>query len=283
MQTERLRRITKSLISLTTLPTQIAQLFELVDEKDQREALERIVSSDPVLAARLLKMVNARGESVTGVHSAISKLGFEQTKDICMEASISRVFELKNSNIDVQEFWDHGNAVGVAARIIAQEYKPDLAEDAHIAGLLHDIGKIILLQYEGAEFEKAIALSKSRSCELYLVEKELFGDDHGQVGARLAESWLLPRSIGEVIMYHHNFARAEINRPLVALVSFANILCRILSTKPGISGNYAPPAFSEELAEELCSWGVNLDANALRPLMIKCIEELHKRGLAQYG
>ncbi|MCL2101414.1 MAG: HDOD domain-containing protein [Fibromonadales bacterium] len=278
MQTEQLRRITQGLINLSTLPTITAQLLELVgSEKDQREALEQIVFSDPILAARLLKMANARGEHITNIHAAINKLGFEQAKEICIEASISRIFELK----DVQKFWDHCSAVGIAARIVAQKYKPDLTEDAHTAGLLHDIGKIILLQYTGAEFEQAIALSKSRSCDLYLAEMELLGEDHGQTGARLAEKWQLPRSIGEVMLYHHSFARAEINRPLVAAVSFADNLCRALN--PGDGGNYAPPAFSEELAEELCSWGVNLDANALRPLMIKCIEELRKKGLTQYG
>jgi len=277
-----IRKITQSLISLPTLPTVAAQLFELVDdEKYQREALEQIISADPVLTARLLKMINTRGESVTGIHSAISKLGFEQAKDISMEASMSRVFELKNSKVDLQKFWDHCSAVGIVARIIAQEYEPNLAADAFTAGLIHDIGKNVLLQYMGSEFEQAIALSKKRPCELYLAEKELLGLDHGQIGALLAENWQLPRSISEVIQYHHDLSRAEINKPLVALVSFADILCRILSAGDG--GNYAPPAFNAELAQELGKWRINLDLNALQPLMLLCIDELNKRNLTQYG
>ena len=277
-----IRKITQSLISLPTLPTVAAQLFELVDdEKYQGEALEQIISGDPVLTARLLKMINAKGESVTGIHSAISKLGFEQAKDISMEASMSRVFELKNSKVDLQKFWDHCSAVGIVARIVAQEYEPNLAADAFTAGLVHDIGKNVLLQYMGSEFERAIALSKNRSCELHLAEKELLGLDHGQIGALLAENWQLPRSITEVIQYHHDLSRAEINKPLVALVGFADILCRILNAGDG--GNYAAPAFNAELAQELGKWRINLELNALQPLMLLCIDELNKRNLTQYG
>jgi len=276
-----IRKITQSLISLPTLPTVAAQLFELDDEKYQGEALEQIISGDPVLAARLLKMINAKGEAVTGIHSAISKLGFEQAKDISMEASMSRVFELKNSKVDLQKFWDHCSAVGIVARIIAQEYEPNLATDAFTAGLVHDIGKNVLLQYMASEFEQAIALSKNRPCELHLAEKELLGLDHGQIGALLAENWQLPRSISEVIQYHHDLSRAQINKPLVALVSFADILCRILNAGDG--GNYAPPVFNAELAQELGKWRINLELNALQPLMLLCIDELNKRNLTQYG
>jgi HD-like signal output (HDOD) protein len=279
--TERLVRIIKALNSLPTLPTLTGRLFELVDEgTDQKKSLEQIVSGDPVLTERLLKKVNTRGESITSVHSAITKLGFEQAKDICMEVSMSRAFELKDSKVDLHKFWDHSNAVGVVARIIAQEYKPDLAEDAHSAGLLHDIGKVILMQFCSTEFEEAIALSKSRSCELNLAEMELLGMDHGQVGALYAENrkdQRLPRSITEVIQYHHDLPRAEINRPLVALVGFADILCRIFNAGDG--GNYAPPSFTVELATELGQWGIDLEPNALRPFMAKCIEELGRRNL----
>ncbi|MDR3001277.1 MAG: HDOD domain-containing protein [Fibromonadaceae bacterium] len=278
MQTEHLKRITQSLISLPTLPTLTAQLFEMADN---REALEQIISSDPVLSARLLKIINAKGESVTGIHNAINKLGFELVKDISMETSMSKVFVLKNLKVDLQKFWDHCSAVGIVARIIAQEYEPNLAVDAFTAGLLHDIGKIVLLQYMGAEFEQAIALSKNRPCELYLAEKELLGVDHGQIGAWLAENWQLPRSIAEVMQYHHDLPRAEINRPLVVLVSFADILCRILNAGDG--GNYAQPSFSAELANELGKWNIDLEMKALQPLMLICIDELNKRNLTQYG
>ncbi|MCL2101433.1 MAG: HDOD domain-containing protein [Fibromonadales bacterium] len=278
VQAEYIKKVTQSLISLPTLPTVAAQLFEL--SNNEKKSLEQIISSDPVLTARLLKISNSRGEAVTGIHSAVSKLGFEQVKDISMEASMSGVFELKDSKIDLQKFWDHCSAAGIVARIVAQEYEPSLAHDAFTAGLLHDIGKIVLLQYMGNEFEQAILLSKDRPCELCVAEKELLGVDHGQIGAWLAENWRLPRSISEAMQYHHDLSRAEINRPLVALVSFADVLCRILSAGDG--GNHAPPIFSAELAYELGKWNINLEMNALQPLMLKCIDELNKRNLTQY-
>jgi len=276
-----IKRITQSLISLPTLPTVAAQLFELVDdERGERMALEQIVSSDPVLTARLLKTTNAGGESVTGIHSAISKLGYEQVKDMSLEISMSRAFELKNAAVDLQKFWDHCSAVGIVARITAQEYEPDLASEAFTAGLLHDIGKIVLLQYMNKEFEETINLSKSHSCELYLAEKELLGVDHGQIGSWLAENWRLPRTISEVMQYHHDLERAQINKPLVTIVSFADVLSRILGAGDG--GNYAPPVFTPILESEMSKWHINLELKALQPLMLLCIEELNKRNLTQY-
>jgi putative nucleotidyltransferase with HDIG domain len=282
VQTEDIKRITQSLISLPTLPTLTAQLFELVDaEKDQREALEQIVSSDPVLTARLLKMVNVKGESVTSIHCAIDKLGLDMVRDISIEASISREFEFKNSKVDLQKFWDHCSSVGIVARIIAQEYEPSLATEAATAGLLHDIGKIVSLHRSSKEFEQAIELSKNSLCQLHIAEKKFMGVDHGQIGAWYAENQMLPRSLIEVIQYHHNLARAEINRPLVAFVSFADVICRILNAGDGV--NYAPPEFSAELASELGKWGISLEMDALQPLMLLCIDELNKRNLTQYG
>ncbi|MDR1811676.1 MAG: HDOD domain-containing protein [Candidatus Fibromonas sp.] len=279
MQTESVKKITQRLMTMSTLPTIAAQLLEVAnDEKFDKESLERIISGDPVLAARLLKMTNANGELVTGIHSAINKLGFEQVKDICMEVSLSRVFELKNSGVDLQKFWEHCHAVGIVARIVASEYKFGLKDDeVFTAGLLHDFGKIVFLHYKSGEFEQAINLSKSRSCELYLAEREFLNVDHGQTGAELARKWLLPSSIAEVMQYHHDLAGAKVNRPLVALVSFADILCRIFGA--GESGNHAPPTFTDELASELAKWGIDLELNALQPLMTICIDELDKRGL----
>lgn len=280
--TEYIKKVTQKLRFLPTLPTVAAQLFELGDsESDEIESLERIASGDPILAARLLQRINSNGESVTGIHSAINKLSFERAKEICMEESMSRAFEFKNSSIDLQKFWDHSSAVGIVSRIIAQEYEPSLATDAFTAGLLHDIGKNVLLQHSGDDFERAIALSKSRRCELYLAERELLDIDHGQIGALLAESWQLPSSINEVMQYHHDLSKAEVNRPLVALVAFADILCRILNAGDG--GNYAPPTFTPELAQELCRWKINPELNALQPLMFMCMKELDKRNITKYG
>ncbi|GHV17614.1 HD family phosphohydrolase [Fibrobacterales bacterium] len=299
MRTEYIKKVTQSLISLPTLPTVAAQLFELTDNVSERGELEQIISSDPVLTARLLKMTNSRGESVTGIHTAITKLGVEQVRDISLEASMSNVFALKNATVDLQKFWDHCSAVGIAARTIAQEYEPSLSTDAFTAGLLHDIGKVVLLQYMGREFEQAIEKSRLEKRDLFSVEKEMLGVDHGQIGAWLAENWQLPRSIQEVMQYHHDLSRCETkyplpppmppsglaggfsNRPLVALVAFADILCRIL--KAGDGGNYAPPEFSEALENELAKWKIDLDINALQPILLLCIDELNKRGITNYG
>jgi hypothetical protein len=83
------------------------------------------------------------------------------------------------------------------------------------------------------------------------------------------------------MQYHHDLKRVQINKPLVTLVSFADVLCRILGAGDG--GNYATPVFTPELASELGKWHINLELKALQPLMLLCIDELNKRNLTQYG
>ena len=143
-----IKRITQSLLNLPTLPTVAARLLELVGDPQVNEsALVEIISEDPVLAARLLRMCHASsGQPVTGIRDAIRALGFEQVRDISLEASMAHVFSGARTvgGFDLQGFWDHCSAVGVVSRHLAQKLFPEMAGEAFMAGLLHDIGQVVL-------------------------------------------------------------------------------------------------------------------------------------------
>lgn len=281
---EYIKRITQSLLNLPTLPTVAARLLELVgDAEFDENALAAIISEDPVLAARLLRMCHATsGQPVTGIRAAIRSLGYEQVRDISLEASMVHVFSAARpvGGFDLQRFWDHCTAVGVVARMLALKLFPEMASEAFTAGLLHDIGKVILLQYLDSDFAQALAQSRSRGMELWESEREVLGVDHGQIGAWLAEHWRLPRSLQEVMQYHHDLGRAQINRDLVALVTFADLLCRIL--KAGDGGNCAAPVFSPALATHMAAWGLPPRQESLQPLLLEIMAELNRRHLTHY-
>jgi len=281
---EYIKRITQSLLSLPTLPTVAARLLDLVGDSEVDEnALAAVISEDPVLAARLLRLCQANtGQPVTGIRQAIRALGYEHVRDVSLEASMVNVFSQARTvgGFDLQRFWDHCSAVGVVARLLAQKLFPSLASEAFTAGLLHDIGKVVLLQYLESDFGEAITLSRNRGVELWETEREVLGVDHGQIGAWLAEHWRLPRSMQEVMQYHHDLGRAEIDRDLVALVACADLLCRIL--KAGEGGNYAAPIFTPALAVHMGAWGIPPRMDALRPLLLELMQELNRRNLTHY-
>ncbi len=282
---EYIKRITQSLLNLPTLPTVAARMLELVgDAEVDGNALANVISEDPVLAARLLKLCQSNsGRAPTDIRDAIRTLGYEQVRDISLEASMVHVFSAARTvgGFDLQRFWDHCSATGVVARHLALKLFPEMASDAFTAGLLHDIGKVVLLQYLEEDFAQAIALGRSRGIDLSEAERELIGVDHGQIGSWLAEHWRLPRSLQEVMQYHHDLGRAAIEKDLVALVAFADLLCRILHA--GDSGNAAPPVFTPALAKHLNAWGMAPNMESLQPLLLELMVELNRRNLTHYN
>jgi putative nucleotidyltransferase with HDIG domain len=272
---ERVRRITQSLISLPTLPTIAARLL------DGEESLESVLSLDPVLAAKLLRLTGRQGgrqegERLTSISEAISELGETQVRDMGLEESMANIFSKVRAagDFDLQAFWDHCAGVGKASRLIAGRLCPKLERDAFTAGLLHDIGKIVELQYMEADFANALQQSRESKMELWEAERQILGVDHGQIGAWLAEHWELPRGVQETMQYHHHLDRAQIQPELVATVTLADLLVRIL--KAGDGGNSAPPVFTPALASFLQARGLEATPEGLRPLLVDVLAELEK-------
>ncbi|NLB63674.1 MAG: HDOD domain-containing protein [Fibrobacter sp.] len=284
-----LKRISESLLNLPTLPTLAARLIDLVDHPNTNAAtLARFVRQDQVITARLLKMCNSAyyglGREITSVHQAVILLGFDMVKEISLGVSVINAFRTKSgfAGFDITGFWDHSSAVGMVARKLAQGWHPTLASEAFTAGLLHDIGKVILIQYMSEEFAEVVKRAKENNSELYLEEREEFGTDHGQIGAWLASKWKLPQSLRDVMLFHHNLGACPAeNKNLVALVYLADVLCRLL--KAGDGGNPATPKIDKDLYPILRSWGVEPTLEAFKPLLEDLSEELESVGEVRSG
>src|SRR6185295_7476712 len=155
---KRVKRITDSLISLPTLPTVIAKMLELVDNpKTSASSLANLISRDQVLTAKILKLANssfyAFPRQIATVKLALVVLGFENVKEMALSLSVLNSFKGENNKyFDTSLFWQHSIAVGAATRMLARETCYRLAGEAFVAGLLHDIGKIVLNQYLPKEF-----------------------------------------------------------------------------------------------------------------------------------
>jgi putative nucleotidyltransferase with HDIG domain len=259
-QSKRVRRITDSLISLPTLPTVIAKMLELVDNpKTSASSLSSLIMQDQVLTARILKLANssfyAFPRQIGTVKLALIVLGFESVKEMGLSLSVFNSFKGESGkHFDISQFWHHSISVGAGSRMLARESCYRLAGEAFVAGLLHDIGKIVLNQYLPEEF----AAIQSRiwedgiGCEQ--AEMEILGVTHAEVGAWLAERWNLPVSLVEAIRWHAHPESCPRNPELALLVFLADYLSEKCNLgRSGSRGMEALPPDVRDMARTLLS------------------------------
>ncbi len=235
-QSKRVRRITESIISLPTLPTVIAKMLELVDNpKTSASSLSNLVMRDQVLTAKILKMANssfyAFPRQIATVKLALVVLGFENVKEMALSLSVLNSFKGENTkHFDTSLFWQHSIAVGACTRMIARDTCYRLAGEAFVAGLLHDIGKVVLNQYLPDEFAEIQSLIFERGKSTEEAEMAVLGVTHAEVGGWLAERWNLPVILVEAIKYHMHPELCPRNSELALMVYLSDYL----STKCGL-------------------------------------------------
>jgi putative nucleotidyltransferase with HDIG domain len=242
---QRIKKVTESIISLPTLPTVVSKMIDLVDNpKTSAASLARLISTDQALTAKILKLANSAyygfPREISTVNMAIVVLGFNTVKDMGLSLSVFEVFKDAEGGrvFDVSKFWEHSIGCGAASRMIARRLKYRFVGEAFVAGLLHDIGKVILNQYVHKEFVDIIGLAASGETSLEVAEEKIIGTGHPQVGSWLAEKWNLPKIIVESIAFHHDPWEAKMEPLLVAIVSVANYLCHLCNI--GNSGRANP-------------------------------------------
>ncbi len=259
-QAKRVKRITDSLISLPTLPTVIAKMLELVDNpKTSASSLSNLIMRDQVLTAKILKMANssfyAFPRQIATVKLALVVLGFENVKEMALSLSVLNSFKGENNkHFDTSMFWQHSVSVGACTRMLARETCYRLAGEAFVAGLLHDIGKVVLNQYLPKEFAEIQTLIYEGGKPCAEAEQEILGVTHAEVGAWLAERWNLPVILVEAIRYHQHPEQCPRNAELPLLVylgDYLSVKCNL--GKSGSKGVETLPEPILELARKSLS------------------------------
>jgi HD-like signal output (HDOD) protein len=228
--------------NIPTLPTIFETLTEaLNDPRVTNQKIANIISSDQSSAFKVLKVANSpffgfRG-GVDTISQAIMYLGTTEIKNIVFSLTIMKMFskEKKISGFSPIELWAHSIGVGILTRAIGRVISEQKVENYFLAGILHDIGKIILLQFAHEEYQEVLKYVEENNCLIMKAEQEIFGFDHSRIGYLLAEKWRLPQPIKDVILYHSSGITNEDNQKLVTSVHLADIAARIL--KFGYAGD----------------------------------------------
>lgn len=221
----KLKKIIMDTRTLPTLPGVINKLNSLSDnDKSSVQEMARIVSSDQVLSARILRLANSPSYGfyrVSTISNAMILLGVNVVKSLAISSSIFEIME-KNS----VGLWEHSLGTGVASNLIAKKLGLPECEEIATAGLLHDIGKVIIsLKCSEAENEVRRVIDEK---QVYMrdAEHEIIGTDHAEVGAWLAKSWFLPDKLTEPINCHHQVEASENHRIKTAVVHMADVLIK---------------------------------------------------------
>ena len=225
---------------LPEIPQIAIQVMNVVNDPDSNVMdLSNIVSKDQGLTAKLLRLCNSAfygvSRKITTVTDAVSILGFNTVKSIVLMATTYNTVNKSLSGYGLKqgELWEHSLYSAHTARYIADLVKYNDMEEAFIAGLLHDIGKIVLNQHALPEVFRATNLSKAQETPLYKAEQDIIGFDHAMTGAALAERWNFPVILVESIKSHHEVDNITDENILGAITMLANIIALI--SKDGVN------------------------------------------------
>jgi len=219
------------LISLPEIYIRVSQVLE--DPNHNAKQLGDIISHDPALTARILRIVNSAYYSFASkielVSRAVSVIGEEDLRNLVLATSAVDTFKrIPNQLVDIDLFWRHSVHTGIVSRLLSKHCNILHGERLFVAGMLHDIGKLILYFKEPELSQQVLIAAAESDGQLYRSEQEIIGFTHGDVGAALIEAWQLSETLKEVAAYHHSPLKAKKYRMETSIVHIANSVVNAL-------------------------------------------------------
>ncbi len=235
-------RIFKTLKDLPPMP-QVAQKARKVlsDPNSSFTDLAKIIETDQGIVTRVLKMANSpyygMSGNVSSVQHASVVLGTKTLMELLNLACSSEILDrnLEGYDLDAGDLWTHSLAVAHASQIIAKKVQPHLEQDAFSAGLIHDVGKIILDPYILERKEEFKSFVQDGKETFLLAEKEILGFDHAGLASEVCERWQIPEHIALSIRYHHDPEPSEGDH-LSYIVHMADAIAIMSGIGAGIDG-----------------------------------------------
>lgn len=222
---------------IATLPEVTLRIIELVeDPTSTAQDLHGVISNDPALSSRILKVVNSSFYGLPGqiasINRAIVMLGLNAVKNIAIAASLAKLFrggEL-TPNFSAKELWNHSNATAIGCKLISDAQGMGLGDEAYLAGLIHDIGIMVEMQYDRSKLIDALDRTGAGpdgipTASLLETELEVFGANHQDFGKALCSKWKFPAPFAAATAFHHSPTAAPSDQAkLVAVVHAADCL-----------------------------------------------------------
>ncbi|MFO7603388.1 MAG: HDOD domain-containing protein [Gammaproteobacteria bacterium] len=259
-------------INLLSLPETALRINHMIsDPRSTAADIGDVISQDPALTARLLRVVNSAfygfPSQIDTISMAITVLGTRQLRDLVMTTSvINRFRDIPAAVVDMEHFWCHSLATAIAAKNFANHIKIGSSERLFVAGLLHDIGKLVMYITLPDPSRQVVEIADEPQVDSNHVERAVFGFSHAEVGAELLRQWKLPESLIEAVAFHHQPLLAEAYPQETAIVHLANVIAN--NIQPAISTD------DDSIAEPLAWETLGLQATLLERLHEEVFQQL---------
>ncbi len=234
---------------LPTLPVVFSRLVDLLsDGTSSAQAIGDVIGADPALSARLLRLANSPyygiPSRVETISRAVTILGMKELYSLALTVSVISAFkDIPNQLVNMASFWRHSVTCGVIARTIAEIKGLSDRETLFVAGLLHDIGRLLLYQRAPAHAMGVLACARRSGSLLFQAEKEVMGLDHAEIGGQVLRRWRFPERLQDLIQRHHDPQRGL--HPLEnTIVHFSDVVANALAL--GTSGEILVPPFQAQ-------------------------------------
>jgi putative nucleotidyltransferase with HDIG domain len=277
-----LDEIVRRVEEIPALPKNAHQVIKLTeDPKTVITDLSNAISNDQALAAKVLRLANSAyygyARRIITISDAVIILGYGTIRNLVMAASVHGVMdrELPGYVMARGELWKQSMVSALLARKLAARCGFDNPEKAFVAGLLHDIGKIILNTYMAEAYAAIIERVNTEKVPFMKAEEEVLGFNHAVVGGKVAEKWNLPEELVEAISCHHNPREAKVSPALTAITHLTDIACMTMGIGLGADGLLYPyddyaleilQTTHQELEEVMAEVGDNMfDLESLFP------------------
>lgn len=223
--------------NLVSLPRAYHRITEMLDDTRYGAAdIGKVISHEPALTARLLRMVNSAyfglATRIDNVPLAISVLGTRSLHELILATSVASAFaRIDTRLVDVADFWHHSVYCGIMARLLSRRLQIAESEQVFVAGLLHDIGSLAIYHQLPEQAQEVLARFADSDCSLQEAERDVLGLTHAEVGEALLRRWDLPALYCDVVAHHHDPAHSQDSPDETWIVHLADALS--LKVEPG--------------------------------------------------
>lgn len=243
----KLEHVLRRIQALPPLPTSAMRVIALTkNPATSAKELENVIAQDPALAAGMLRQANSAyygyARRISSLQEAIVVLGFQATQGLAMASAVAPILKTQLVGYEIEQdgLWKHSMLTAMAARSLCRKLKLPFGDVAFTAGLLHDIGKLVIsiyVQEVGAYLIEKVSADKLSYVEL---EEKVIGYNHATVGGFLAKGWNLPEDLVESISCHHAPSRAKNHLELASVIHVANGLASTLGIGGGVDSFLNP-------------------------------------------
>lgn len=234
--------------AVPSLPLLYTRLDETINHpRSSISDIAKVLSEDHGLTGRILKLANSPlfgyFSKIDTITQAVTIIGIQQVRDLALAISVIGLFkDLPEDLIVMEEFWKHSISTALSARVLATSQREPNLERFFVAGILHDIGKLVLYCRIPDICRGIIATAKCEQRSLFEIEKEQLGFNHAEVGGALLRSWKLPSRVVEPVEYHHSCNSAGQFPRESAILHCADLLSHAIIPESG--NDVLPPLIS---------------------------------------